>query len=119
MSCFFKECIPDLLETLRTAQFEGLQLNCLNTLINLSVLEQNHPYFHDDGVYALFSKFDVISQSTDTEKFHALKVVVNLSCCDETVPRLLNTKVIVEAVELPYVPEFQLPFCCTFFYMFY
>ncbi|XP_055342982.1 uncharacterized protein LOC129591370 [Paramacrobiotus metropolitanus] len=90
---FLKECVPDLLNALRTAQFEGLQLNCLNALLNLSVLPQNHVYFDEKSVEVLFSKFDVVSQSTDNEKFHALKVLVNLSCSDETVPKLLRTKI--------------------------
>lgn len=85
--------MPDLLETLRTAQFEGLQLNCLSALTNLSVLAQNHVYFDERGIEVLFSKFDAASQSTDNEKFQSLKVIVNLSCSDNTIPKLLSAKV--------------------------
>ncbi|GAU93130.1 hypothetical protein RvY_05116 [Ramazzottius varieornatus] len=90
---FLKLCVPDLLHTLRTAQFEGLQLNCLNALINLSVLPGNHEYFSEDGIEFLLSRFDVTAQATDNEKLQALKVLVNLSCNEAEIPLMLNAKV--------------------------
>ena len=91
--CVLQLCVPDLLNTLRSAQFEGLQLNCLNALINLSVLPANHEYFSEEGVEFLLSRFDVVTQSTDNEKLQALKVLVNLSCSEAEIPLMLKAKV--------------------------
>ncbi|OWA52832.1 hypothetical protein BV898_17274 [Hypsibius exemplaris] len=90
---FLKDCIPDILDALASANYEGLQLNCLTALLNLSVLPQNHVKFPELGMELLFSKFDAAAQSTDNEKLQALKVLVNLSCNEESIPRLLNAKV--------------------------
>ena len=91
--CALQECIPDILDELAAAQYEGLQLNCLNVLINLTVLPQNHVKFPQIAMELLLARFDTAAQSTDTEKLQSLKVLVNLSCNDESIPRLLNAKV--------------------------
>ncbi|BFZ10961.1 hypothetical protein BsWGS_14000 [Bradybaena similaris] len=91
-----QETVPSLIDRLLSSDSEQIKLSLLRPLINFS----SQPSFHSHYTGAVQSLYNLVETGSHIAKVQSLKILVNLSLNEDTVPQLLAAKAPSNLMEL-------------------